>query len=67
MAELYKFLNNLSPPKMKDSPQKQENYYSLRNPNSLVYKNKFATTYGMDTMSFRGPQIQQDVPKGIKF
>ena len=42
--------------------QKKENYYFLRNPRSLVSKGKFTTTYGIDTISFKGPQIWQDLP-----
>ena len=66
MTEIYKFLNDLSPPIMNDIFQKQENYYSLRNPMSLVCKRKFTTTYGIDTIFFRGPQIWQDLPQDIK-
>ena len=46
--------------------QKQENYYSLRNPSSLVSKRKFTTTYGIDTISFRGPQIGYYLRQDIK-
>ena len=66
MTEIYKFLNDLSPPVMNDICQKQENHYSLRNPRSLVSKCKFTTTYGIDTLSFRGPQIWRDLPQDIK-
>ena len=51
---------------MNDIFQKQENYYSLRNPRSLVSKRKFRTTYGIDTISFRGQHIWQDLPQDIK-
>ena len=45
---------------MKDIFQKQENYYSLRNPKSLVSKRKFTATYEIDTIFLKGPQIWQD-------
>ena len=51
---------------MNDIFQKQENYYSQRNPRSLVSKRKFTTTYGINTISFRGPQTWQDLPQKIK-
>ena len=51
---------------MNDIFQKQENYYSQRNPRSLVSKRKFTTTYGINTISFRGPQILQGLPQEIK-
>ena len=66
MTEIYKFLNDLSPSIMNDTFQKQENYYFLRNPRSPVSKRKFTTTYGINTISFRGPQIWQDLPQDIK-
>ena len=57
MTEMYIFLNDLSAPIMHEIFQKQENKYSLRNPRFLVSTRKFATTYGIDTISFRGPKI----------
>ena len=66
MTELYKFSNNLSPRIMNNIFQKQENCCSLRNPRSLVSKRKFTTSYGIDTMSFRRPQIWQHLPQDIK-
>ena len=66
MTEIYEFLNDLSPLIMNDIFQKQETYYSLRNPRSLVSKRKFTTTYGIDTIFFSGPKIWQDLPQNIK-
>ena len=66
MTEIYNFLNDLSPPTMNDIFQKQENYYSLRNPSSLASKRKYTTAYGIDTIFFRGPQIWQDLPQEIR-
>ena len=51
---------------MDDIFQKQENYYSLRNPSSLVSRRKFRTIYGIDIISFRGPHIWQDLSQGVK-
>ena len=64
LTEIYKFLIDLSPRIMNDIFQKQKNYFSLRNPKSLV--SKFTTTYGIDTIFFRGPQFWQDLPQEIK-
>ena len=66
MTEIYKFLNDLSPPIMNDIFQKQESYYSLRNPRPLISKRKYSTTYGLDSISFRGPQIWYNLPQEIK-
>ena len=51
---------------MNDIFQKQGNYYPLRNPRSLISKRKFTTTYGINTISFRGSRIWQDLPQDIK-
>ena len=40
MTEIYKFSNDLLPPIMNAILQKRGNYYSLRNPRSLVSKRK---------------------------
>ena len=66
MTKKYKVLSDLSPLMTINIFQKQENYYFLRNPKSLVSKRKFTTTYSIDTISFRGPQILQDLPQNIK-
>ena len=65
-AEIYQFLNDLSPPIMSHIFWKQESYYSLRNPSSLVSERKFTTTCGIETISFRGPQICQDLSQDTK-
>ena len=65
-TKIYKLLNDLSPPIMNDIFQKQDNYYSPRNPRSLVSKRKFTTTYGNDTISFREPQTWQGFHQNIK-
>ena len=51
---------------MKDIFQKQEYCYSLRKQRSLVSKWEFTTTYGIDSVSFRGLQILQDLPPDAK-
>ena len=51
---------------MNDIFQKQENYYSLRDLRSLVSKRKYTTSHGINTISFRRPQIWQDPPQEIE-
>ena len=53
MTEFYKFLNNLSTLKMKDIPQKRENYYSLRNP-KLFLLCRFSFTNIHESQDCRG-------------
>ena len=66
MTEIYKFLNDLSPPIMSDIFEKHEDHYSLRNPRSLASKPKMTTIYGIDTIAFRAPQIWHSLPQDIK-
>ena len=66
MTEIYKFLNDLSLPIMNGIFQKQEKYYSLRNPMPLVSERKLTTTYSINITSFIRPQIWQDLPQDIK-
>ena len=66
MTEIYKSLDDLPPWIMNDIFQNSENCYSLRNPRSLVFKRKLTTTYEIDSISFRKPQIWQDVPEDTK-
>ena len=55
MTEIYKFLNDLSLPLLNGVFQKQENYYSPRNPSSIVSKQRFTNNYDIDTIYFRIP------------
>ena len=66
MSEISKLSNDLSPLIMNEIFQKQKNYYSRRNPRTLVSKRKFTSTYDIDAICFRGPQIWHDLPQGIK-
>ena len=65
MTEIYKFLNDLSPPITNDIFQKQESSYSLKTPWSLVSRRKFTSTYRINTIYFRVSQIWQDLPQKI--
>ena len=66
ITEKWKFLDDLSPSIKNDIFQKQDKYYFLKNLRSLVFEWKFTTTYGIDTNSFRAPQIWQGLPQDIK-
>ena len=55
MTEIYNFLYDIS-----------ENCYSLTNPKFLVSKQKFITSYDIDTISSRGLQLWQGFPQDIK-
>ena len=66
VTEIYKFLNDLSPPIMNEVFQINECPYNLRNPRTLASKHKSTVRYGLDTIAFKVPQIWQDIPFQIR-
>ena len=64
ITEICNFLNDFSLPMRTIF---FENCYSLRKPRSMDSKWKnFTTTYGIGTISFRGPQTWRGLPQDIK-
>ena len=55
LAELYKFLNGLSPRIMNEVFQTNDCLYDLRNPEILASKHKSTIKYGINTIVFKGP------------
>ena len=66
MKEIYKFTNNLSPPIIDHMFQFRENSYNLRNFQQLASFTKKTTKLGLETISYRGPQLWNLVPQEIK-
>ena len=66
LAEIYKFLNGLSPPIMNEVFQTNGSFYHLRNPRILASKHKSTIKYAMDTIVFKSPQTWQKVPLEIR-
>ena len=66
MKEIYKFTNNLSPPIIDHIFQFCENFYNLRNCQQLAGSTKKTTKMGLETISYRGPQLWNLVPQEIK-
>ena len=62
LTEVYKFLNGLSPPIMNEVFQTHDCPQDLRNPRILAFKHKSTIKYGVNTTSFKGPQIWQNIP-----
>ena len=63
---IYKFTNNLSPPIIDHMFQFRENSYNLRNFQQLASSTKKTTKLGLETISYRGPQLWNLVPQKIK-
>ena len=57
MIEIYKCLNNLSPPIMKNFFSSRTNTYNLRNFRELESERAKTISCGLDTILYRGPQL----------
>ena len=66
LTEVYKFLNDLSPPIINEVFQTNDCPYDLRNPRILESKHKSTIKYDINTIAFRGPQIWQSIPLEIR-
>ena len=60
---VYKFLNDLSPPIMNGAFMIRNNIYNLRNFQYLYSKKRRSVKYGIETVTYRGPQIWNLVPE----
>ena len=66
MKEVYKFTNNLSPPIIDHIFQFRENSYNLKNFQQLASSTKNPTKKGLETISYRSPQLWKLFPQEIK-
>ena len=63
-TEIFKAVNDLSPPILKNVFQVNGSPYHLRRGTTLITRNVKTTSYGIETLSFRGPK--EIVPDDIK-
>ena len=66
MTGIYKFLNGLSPPTMREIFTKKDCPYSLRNPRSLIINSKSTVKYGIDLIAYKDPKIWQIFPTYLR-
>ena len=66
VTEIYKVINNLSPPLMKQIFMDTTNTYNLRNKNPFLSRNVNSVKNGTETVSFRAPKTWALVPEEIK-
>ena len=66
MIEIYKCLNGLSPPIMNDFFTYRQNNYSIRNFRELDCENVNTINCGLNTLSYKGSQLWQQLPEFIK-
>ena len=62
----YKFLDGLSPQITNKVFETNDFAHDLRNPRILASKHKSAIKDGIDTTTFKGPQIWQNIYLGIR-
>ena len=64
--EMYKAINKLSPSLMTELFKTKDMKYKLRNENTFASSNIHTTCYGIDSVSYLGPRIWDQVPNVIK-
>ena len=65
-TEIYKAINDLSPPILKSIFHVKNNPYNLRRGVTIRARNVKSVRYGTETLSFRGPKVWAIVPDDIK-
>ena len=63
MKEIYKFENDLSPPLIDDKFQVSKINYDLRNFQKIPNTKKNSVKMGLQTISYRAPQLWDLIPK----
>ena len=66
MIEVYKYLNGLSPPIMKDIFKQRENIYNIRNFRPFFSHNLETNIYGTESVTYKSSQIWIIIPNEIK-
>ena len=66
MKEIYKFENNLSPPLIDDMFQVRKINYNLRHFQKFANTKKNSVKMGLETITYRAPQLWNLVPTEIK-
>lgn len=66
MIEIYKIVNNLSPPIMNDLLEIRENNYNLRNFREFAVSHRRTVNNGLETITYRAPYLWSTVPAEYK-
>ena len=64
--EVYKILNNISPPFLNDTYVKKETNYDLRDNNKLQQPDYKTITYGKNSLRYQGAKLWNNLPPHIK-
>ena len=66
MIEMFKIYHNLAPPIMESMFQKRVKSYNLRNFQEFLTEKKRTVSLGLETISYRSPQLWSLLPENLK-
>ena len=66
LIEVFKMKNELAPPIMESILNKRFNTYNLRNFQEFATERKRTVWYGLETLSYRYPQLWSLLPESLK-
>ena len=66
MIEMFKIKNELAPPIMDSMFQRRNESYNLRNFQEFLTERKRTVQFGLETLSYRSPQLWSLLPENIK-
>ena len=66
LTEVFKMKKELAPPIMESISNKRFNTYNLRNFQEFATKRKRTVWYGLETLSYRYPQLKSLLPESLK-
>jgi len=66
MIEIFKIKNELAPPIMENMFERRSTNYNLRNFQEFLTERKKTVNYGLETLSYRAPQLWSLLPESIK-
>ena len=66
MVAIYKIKNNLNPPIMDFMFERRNNTYNLRNFQEFATKRKRTIKVGLETLSYRSPQLWSILPENLR-
>ena len=66
LIEVFKMKNELAPPIMESISNKRFNTYNLRNFHEFATERKRTVWYGLETLSYRYPQLWSLLPESLK-
>ena len=65
-TEVYKILNGYSPVYLEDLLQVKDNIYNMRSKTRLVQQKCNTVTFGLQTFSYKGSKIWNELPASFK-